>query len=81
MDAPGLPVKPARLPQGLRFRDVETLLEGTVTRGRALTRFLPQGYATPTWIHLEDEKGREYTVVVHPLLGRARIVEGRVEAP
>lgn len=81
MDTPGLPVKSTRLPEGLRFRDVETALEGTVSQGRALTRFLPQGYATPTWVHLELGEGREVTLVVHPMLGRAEIVEGRIEGP
>ncbi len=81
MDAPGLPVRPTRLPDGMRFRDVETGLEGLVTDGRALTRFLPQGFATPTWVHLEVGDGRQITVVVHPMLGRAEILEGRVEAP
>ncbi|GAB6063672.1 hypothetical protein [Deferrisoma palaeochoriense] len=81
MDTPGLPVKPTRLPEGVRFRDVETALEGAVSQGRALTRFLPQGYATPTWVHLEIGEDREVTLVVHPMLGRAEIVEGRVEGP
>ncbi len=78
MDAPGLPVRPVRLPDGLRFQDVETLLEGVVTEGRALTRFLPQGVATPTWVHLQTAEGVAYTVVVQPVLGRAAVVEGRV---
>ncbi|RMG89550.1 MAG: hypothetical protein D6708_09765 [Candidatus Dadabacteria bacterium] len=81
MDTPGLPVKPTRLPEGVRFRDVETALEGAVSQGRALTRFLPQGYATPTWVHLELGEDREVTLVVRPMLGRAEIVEGRVEGP
>ncbi len=67
------------LPEGLRFLDVETSLDGLVSRGRALTRFVPQGYATPTWVHLEDARGRTYSVVVRPLLGRAEIRDGRVE--
>lgn len=58
--------------------DVETTLDGLVSRGRALTRFVPQGHATPTWVHLEDQAGRTYTVVVRPLLGRAEIRDGRV---
>ena len=68
-----------KLPAELRFRDVETILDGVVTSGRALTRFLPQGYSTPTWIHLEDNHGDPYTVVVHPLLGRAEIFDERIE--
>lgn len=78
--AEGLPVKETRLPEGLRFQDVETSLDGMVNRGRALTRFLPQGYATPTWVHLEDDRGEQYTVRIHPLLGRVEILDGRIEA-
>lgn len=77
---PYLPVREVKLPVGLRFRDVETSLDGMVTDGRALTRFLPQGYSTPTWIHLEDTHGNPYTVVVHPLLGRAEIFSEHIEA-
>jgi len=74
-------VRPTRLPDGLRFQDVETAEhnEGQETRGRKLTMFVPQGYATPTWVHLEGDDGEQYTVVVHPLLGRAEILDGRVE--
>jgi general secretion pathway protein H len=77
----GLTVRPTRLPNELRFQDVETAEhnEGIATRGRALTMFVPQGYATPTWVHLQDDAGAQYTVVVHPLLGRAEILDGRVE--
>ncbi len=78
MEAPSLPVKATRLPEGLRFHDVETSLEGLVSRDRALTRFPPQGYATPTWVYLEDEDGNEYTVAID-YLGRAEIFDGRVE--
>lgn len=79
-EAQQLPVKLTRLPEGLRFQDVETTLDGVVSRGRALTRFLPQGYATPTWVHLEDDDGGQYTVEVHPLMGRAEILDERVDA-
>jgi len=79
--AAGLPVKLTRLPEGLRFRDVETELSGMerVSDGRALTPFLPQGYAIRTMIHLEDDAGDEYTIAIHPLLGRAEIIDGRQE--
>jgi hypothetical protein len=73
-----LPVSEIKLPEGLRFVDVETSLEGLVTQERALTRFLPQGWATPTWIHLEDDDERKYTLIVHPLTGRAKIRDGRI---
>ncbi|MHB8764802.1 MAG: hypothetical protein ACYDA8_10790 [Deferrisomatales bacterium] len=78
MDAPGLPVTPVKFPEGLRLREVETSLDGLVSRDRALTRFVPQGYATPTWVYLEDDQGREFTLVVRPLLGRAEVHDGRI---
>ena len=73
------PVPLTALPQELRFRDVETPLDGVVSDGRALTRFLPQGYATPTLIHLEDDEGAVFTVEVRPVLGRAEVFDERVE--
>lgn len=81
VEAEGLPVKLTRLPEGLRFVDVETDLSGMerVSDGRALTPFLPQGYAIPTMIHLEDDDDQEYTIEIHPLLGRAEVLDGRKE--
>ena len=78
--AEDLPVREAALPEGLRFSDVETSLEGRVAEEFAYTRYLPQGYATPTWIHIVDEEGDEsYTLIVNPLDGRTEIRDGRVE--
>ncbi len=81
MEAEGLPVRLTHLPDGLHFRDVEVDLSGMerVSEGRALTPFLPQGYAIPTMIHLEDDDGNEYTIEIHPLLGRAEVIDGRKE--
>jgi hypothetical protein len=77
--APSLPVTETVLPEGLRFTDIETSLEGRVDEEKAMTRFLPQGFSTPTWIHLRDGNDNEYTLVVHPLTGRTEIRDGRVE--
>ncbi len=77
---PSLPVTEVTLPEGLRILDVETTLEGRVADERAMTRFLPQGFSTPTWVHIEDEASDKlYTLVVHPLTGKAEILDGRVE--
>ncbi len=74
-------MKETVLPEGLRFQDVESVLPGIerVSRGRSYTAFLPQGYASHTLIHLEDDEGQEYTLEVHPLLGRAEIFDERIE--
>lgn len=74
-----LPVKETVLPEGLRFVDVETSLDGLVKEERAMTRFVPQGYATPTWIHVADEEDKEYTLIVNPLTGVTEIRDGRVQ--
>lgn len=50
-----------------------------MSRERALTHFLPQGYATATWVHLEDEDGAEYTVRIPSFPGPVEILDGRVE--
>ncbi|MBI5441328.1 MAG: hypothetical protein HY900_08975 [Deltaproteobacteria bacterium] len=65
-----------KLPEGLRFRSVWTSLDGFVTEDIARTRFRPQGDATHTYIHLEEEGGLEQTIEVQPLLGRARLTQG-----
>ncbi len=45
----------------------------------AMTRFLPQGYSTPTWIHLIEQEEQLYTILINPLTGRTEIHDGRVE--
>ena len=65
-----------KLPEGLRFRAIWTSLDGLVTDDVARTRFRPQGDATHTYIHLEEEGGQEYTIEVQSLLGRTRLETG-----
>jgi len=74
-----LPVAETVLPEGMRFVDVETSLDGRVSDERAMTRFVPQGYATPTWVHIVDAENREFTLIVNPLTGVTEIRDGRVE--
>lgn len=74
-----LPVGEVKLPDGLKFTDIETALEGRVADEQAMTRFVPQGYATPTWIHVNDEDERDFTLIVNPLTGVTEIRDGRVE--
>jgi hypothetical protein len=65
-----------RLPPTLTLRAVWTSLDGLVEEGEAQTRFRPQGDATHTYIHLEDDEGKEYTIELRPFLGRARLQTG-----
>jgi len=48
--------------------------------GRAATLFRQTGFADSTWIHLEDDDGKAFTIIISPLMGKAEISEGRVEA-
>lgn len=75
---PALPVGETVLPDGLKFVDVETSLDGLVNEERAMTRFVPQGYATPTWIHLADDDA-QYTLIINPITGATEIRDGRIQ--
>lgn len=63
------------LPEGLRLAFVWTSLDGLRSEGEAFTRFRPQGDATQTYVHLDDDRGREYTIEVSQLLGKPRVEE------
>ena len=64
------------LPDGLRLKSVWTSLDGLKSEGDARTRFRPQGDATHTYIHLEDDNGQELTIEVRALLGKPEIHTG-----
>lgn len=61
------------LPSGLRFKAVWTPQEGLVSEGEVRTRLRPQGDATHTYVHLEDDDGTQYTIEVRPLIGRPEV--------
>ncbi|MBI2369406.1 MAG: type II secretion system protein [Deltaproteobacteria bacterium] len=63
------------LPGGVRFRDVTTPRQGSVTEGEIVTRFTPAGWAEPTAIHLEDGRGHEQTVLILPFAARPRVFD------
>lgn len=66
-----------RLPESLRLRSVWTPLYGRLeTEGAPVTRFRPQGDADHSYLHLEDDGGREYTVEIRPFLGKAKLSDG-----
>jgi general secretion pathway protein H len=70
---------PTRLPSGIRLEDVMTPRQGKVGEGEAITRFFPAGFVEPTVIHLADEDRNGLTLVVQPMTGRVKILEGYVE--
>lgn len=66
----------ARLPAGIRFRELTLRGRGTFTGGEITTRIHPTGWLEETIIHLRDEGGAERTLRVAPLSGAADIYEG-----
>lgn len=56
-------------------------LESPMTEGQAYLYFFPLGMTEPALIHLSDAKRETfYSLVVHPLTGRVKVVNKYVEA-
>ena len=68
-----------RLPEIVRFTDVNTLQQGKVTLGVAYTDFYPVGRVDKTTVHLTDERKDNLTLVVNPVTGRVKVYEGYLE--
>jgi hypothetical protein len=68
-----------RLPEGIKFTDVITPRDGKVTRGKCFTIVWPTGLMEPTTLHLEDDSGKPYTLMIEPLAGTVRVEEGYLE--
>jgi len=72
-------VKRTKLPEIVRFTDVNTLHQGKVTLGVAYTDFYPVGRVDKTTVHLTDEHKDDLTLVVNPVTGRVKVYEGYLE--
>ena len=68
-----------RLPGSIHFEDIVTQHRGKVYGGEAFTQFFPNGWVEETIIHLEDKRGRHYSLLVMPLTGKVRIYDRYVE--
>ena len=68
-----------RLPGSIYFEDIVTQGRGKVYDGETFTQFFRQGWAEETIIHLADERGRHYSLLIMPLTGRVRIYDRYVE--
>jgi prepilin-type N-terminal cleavage/methylation domain-containing protein len=68
-----------RLPGSIHFEDIVTQGRGKVYEGEAFTQFFPIGWVEETIIHLSDERGRHYSLLVMPLTGKVRIYDRYVE--
>jgi prepilin-type N-terminal cleavage/methylation domain-containing protein len=65
-----------RLPEGMRFVDIVTSRETKVNRGYCFTTVWPTGWIEPTTLHIQDDKGRSYTLLIEPIAGTVRLDEG-----
>jgi type II secretory pathway pseudopilin PulG len=65
-----------RLPRGMRFLDVSTPREDRSSMGVVFSLIWPTGWIEPTVIHLQEDGGRQYTLVVEPLSGAVRLADG-----
>ncbi len=75
-------LKPVRM-KNTTIMDVFTpRVADPVTKGRAYIYFFPLGQTEPAIVHLSDPSGETiYSLVVHPVTGRVRIVNSYVEPP
>ena len=74
--------KKFKMAKGIKIAAVITpRMKEAATEGMAYVYFFPQGHAEPAIIHLVDKDGFYYSVVLHPLTGRAKIYSCRYKVP
>ena len=71
--------KETRLPDGLKFLSVQLPGQGKVEQGEAHIHFFPSGYAEFSAIQLGGDDDESFTLIVHPLTGRVKILDGYQE--
>ena len=71
--------KASFFPKGVRVIDVWFREKGKKISGEATIRFSKKGYVPQSAIHLGDEDGREFTLVLSPFLGRVKVLESYVD--
>ncbi|TKB82259.1 MAG: prepilin-type N-terminal cleavage/methylation domain-containing protein [Nitrospira sp.] len=71
------------LPDQIRFLNITTFRQGTLTSGVASIRFLPVGRTERAVIRLGNQSAAVLTLVLNPLTGAVRVLEGSAdpEAP
>ena len=73
-------IKRAQLPGGIRFMDIVTPHDTfKKEEDAAFITFYPTGYVERTVIHLIDDEGRRYTLVLQPLTADVEILDGYVD--
>jgi general secretion pathway protein H len=67
------------LPAAVRIFDVVSPQGEKTREGAAMTHFYPTGLAEPSTIHLEGDNKQWATVMIEPLAGGVRVIDGYVE--
>lgn len=68
-----------KLPEGVSFEDVISPRDGKVKEGQTFTRFLPKGMVDRSQIHLKDDRGRQFTLIIQPLTAEVRFFDTYLE--
>ena len=71
-------VAPRPLPSGVDLVDVDSST-GKITVGSTAIRFSPRGYVEETRIHLSDDAGTVYTLLIQPFLPKVKIKNDYIE--
>jgi general secretion pathway protein H len=68
--------EPRTLPNGMSFEQIElTRLKNPVRQGKAFIHYLPQGLVDEAAIHIKGGTNQAWTISIHPLTGRAEIIQ------
>ena len=67
------------LPAAVHILDVVSPQGEKIREGAAMTHFHPTGLAEPSTIHLEGDNKQWATVMIEPLAGGVRVIDGYVE--
>lgn len=75
--------KPLEIPGAVKVASLFTpRLAEPVSSGKGMIYFFPLGMTEAAIVHLSDKDGETfYSLVIHPLTGRVRIVNGFVDPP
>ena len=68
-----------KLPQNVQILDVWFKEEGKVNEGEVVILFFKKGYVQPSAIHLGNDDGRRFTIVLSPFGGKVKVLEKYVD--
>lgn len=68
-----------KLPNNVQILDVWFKEGGKVSEGETVILFFKAGYVQPSAIHLGDDDGRRFTVVLSPFGGKVKVLEKYVD--